>query len=210
MVRWVPEETPRGEGPGRSGGAVVAGTATAALVLVLLVLGAATPASGRTQARPKPTATATSTASPTPTASATPTASPTPRATATPTASPTPTPSPTPTASATPTAGCASDPVEHAGSLWCPVGVLDVVGDLQPDGTPVALLGVVVEDAWDHHVLLVAAEPCPPGYFCGATVVTLVLDVGDRPLPDVSSTIDVYGLTAPAGGLTVLDLVSRP
>ena len=191
---------------------VMVGTVLTA-VLVSTAVGATARTVTGTTARPghgKPTVTATATASTTPPAppSPTPTASATPSPTATP-----PPPSATPTASATPTptaTACRLGTVQLGGAAWCVATVDQVADDVFPAGTPVALVGAPVEWADATHVYVTgSADPCPPGYFCGAAGVRVAtIDISRIASPTIGYTVDAWGTTQPGGVLLAVGIRS--
>ena len=72
-----------------------------------------------------------------------------------------------------------------------------------------------VDDAWGTSVLLTGGASClaqlyGEPVFCGATVSSIVVDVGSGPVPPYAALVDVYGLTAPDGGITPLEIAVRP
>ena len=191
---------------------VMVGTVLTA-VLVSTAVGATARTVTGTTARPghgKPTVTATATASTTPPAppSPTPTASATPSPTATP-----PPPSATPTASATPTptaTACRLGTVQLGGAAWCVATVDQVADDVFPAGTPVALVGAPVEWADATHVYVTgSADPCPPGYFCGAGGVRVAtIDISRIASPTLGYAVDAWGTTQPGGVLLAVGIRS--
>jgi hypothetical protein len=72
-----------------------------------------------------------------------------------------------------------------------------------------------VEDWSGTTVVLVSGTSClaqlygQPVY-CGAMATTISVDLGSTPVPPYGSLVDVYGLTAPAGTITPLEIVVRP
>jgi hypothetical protein len=192
---------------------VMVGTVLMA-VLVSTAVGATARTVTGTTARPghgKPTVTATATASTTPPAppSPTTTASATASITATPTASAT----PTPTASTTPTPtaiSCQLGTVVLGGATWCVATVDQVADDAFPAGTRVALVGAPVEWADATHVYVTgSADPCPPGYFCGAAGVRVAaIDISRIASPTIGYTVDAWGTTQPGGVLLAVGIRS--
>ena len=184
------------------------------IVAAMLLVGALASSSGAVASgslkKPKPT----TTASTTPTTSATPTPSPTATATATATSTPatTDTATPTPTASAS-ASSPACTPVTYQDQTWCPATIAGVNAGDYGTGARVVLQGVNVDDITGTVVSVSSwtSQPCPPGYYCGATVTVDAMQVdfaGLTDLPALWDVIDLYGTTGAPGFLQPVGYVN--
>jgi len=137
------------------------------------------------------------------------------------TVSPTPTPTPTRTATATPTASAsptaAPSPtcpgLSFQGQWYCNAAISGVSTNAYGTGKRVVLRGVSVTSTTTTTVVVAGLEstPCPPGYFCGAILSGVSLNVAwsGTSRPAQGQVINLFGVTS-TGTLTPAGYVLDP
>jgi hypothetical protein len=98
--------------------------------------------------------------------------------------------------------------VSHGGETWCAASTTTVKAGAFAPGTRVVLVGVSVDGLSGTVVTLSSwSTPiCPPGLFCGTTLVadSIVVDLAGLGLPPLWHAIDLYATTGAPGELRPL------
>jgi hypothetical protein len=80
----------------------------------------------------------------------------------------------------------------------------DITAGRYAVGTPVVVSGAWVLDVPTTNQVTLGRNECPPGIYCGATLVALLADFSQaQPTPPVDGSIDVYGTVTSDGGIHV-------